>query len=432
VAIEPLRNLLTESGYAVHFRHDIWTECFASHEKERWRGRGVDEEDALADVLRQMFPSSFAWQLLEQQPLMVELAPSAEQHDPALPAPAPPLEAAPLPFDFPDACPADASPADPAERALAAAPEATAPEATAPEAISEAPLAVTPRVQLGAEPTAVVEAPSLLVEAGDSAAPLTLAPASMPSGRAALIAAAARTDRGIAGEPNDDAFLVFAERGLIAIADGLGAHPGANVASTLVIETLRQAFANESSLSPIRRKGLPLLLAAVEKANAAILESSKRDRTVRGKGTTLAAVLIVGRQVALAHAGDSRIYRLRRGVLELLTTDHSRSNDRLRSTSRTAAQAPITPTPTRVRSEVTRAVGARRSVEIDTSVVTSQPGDVLLLCTAGLHGVVAHQHLAEQLALHADPAVAAEHLVALANAGGGLVNVTAAVVRWER
>ena len=119
-------------------------------------------------------------------------------------------------------------------------------------------------------------------------------------------------------------------------------------------------------------------------------------------------------------------------MLELLTTDHSRSNDRLRSTSRTAAQAPITPTPTRVRSEVTRAVGARRSVEIDTSVVTSQPGDVLLLCTAGLHGVVAHQHLAEQLALHADPAVAAEHLVALANAGGGLVNVTAAVVRWER
>jgi PPM family protein phosphatase len=394
VTTDPLRNLLAESGYSVCFRSDLWTECFASHERERWRGRGLDEDDALADVLRQMFPSSFAQRLLAEHPV-------------SSPPARPPLGEAP------SSAPPVSSP--PAHPPLGEAPS------SAPEAPVASPLAHPP---LREEASDVDAAPPTV------ASPASLAPTSSPVSRSPLITAAARTDRGLVRERNEDACLAFGERGLVAVADGVGPHPGADVASTLAIETLRRAFEGEAPLSPLRRKGLPLLLAAIDEANVAIVETGRRDRAQRGKGTTLAAALVVGRQVALAHVGDSRIYRLRRGVLELLTTDHSKSNDRLRSTSK-AAKAPATSTPN-IRSEVTRAVGARRTVEVDTSVVTSQPGDVLLLCTAGLHGVVAHQKLAELLVTHADPAVAVDHLVALANAQGGPDNVTAAVVRWER
>ena len=123
-----------------------------------------------------------------------------------------------------------------------------------------------------------------------------------------------------------------------------------------------------------------------------------------------------------AHVGDTRIYRLRRGVLGLLTGDHTVKNDRIRS-GKPAGVA---------RSAVTRALGARRTVEVETSVATSQPGDVLLLCTGGLHRAVGNEVLAELLEQHPDPETAVEQLVARANEGGALDNVTAAVVRLER
>ncbi len=415
VATEPLRNLLADSGYAVHFRHDLWTECFASHEKERWRGRGRDEDDALADVLRQMFPSSFARQLLAQHPLVARPA------RPALEAPAEVIAA------IPEVVAVEAASDAPAP---AAEPLATEAPAAEPPLTTETPEAEA----LVVEPVALADVPAIPLDvpasdARDLPTPSIAAPVSAPAARVTLIAAAARTDRGLVRERNEDACLAFAERGLVAVADGIGPHPGALIASTLVIETLRKAFEGDASLSPIRRKGLPLLLAAVDEANAAILDAGKRDRTVRGKGTTLAAVLVVGRQVALAHAGDSRIYRLRRDSLEVLTTDHALRNDRVRGASKASAQSAAA-SATRPRGEVTRAVGARRSVEVDTSVVTSQPGDVLLLCTAGLHSVVSPQEVADALAHNADPGIAADRLVALANAKGGPDNVTAAVIRW--
>jgi serine/threonine protein phosphatase PrpC len=80
---------------------------------------------------------------------------------------------------------------------------------------------------------------------------------------------------------------------------------------------------------------------------------------------------------------------------------------------------------------VTRALGAKRTIEVEAAVATVQPGDALLLCTAGLHGVVGHEDLAAVLAQHAKPAVAVEELLAQARALGAPDDVTAAVVRWE-
>ncbi len=413
MATNPLRNLLASSGYSVHFRSDLWTECFASHEKERWRGRGLDEHEALEDVVRQMFPSALARQLLDR---VTTEAPPSEPAAARMEAPPPPAEVIP-----PEAPPPEPAPLHESEAAPAPPEEAAPPADPLPE-----PAPNPPVDDRGS-------APNPPVDDGGSA-PNPPASERVPvSVRSASIVIAARSNRGLVRERDEGACLAFPERGLIAIADGLGPHPGADLPATLAIETLRKAFANDAPLSPVRRKGLALLVAAIEAANAAIVDVGKHDRAQRGKGTTLAAALVVGRQVALAHVGDSRIYRLRRGVLELLTTDHTRTNDRLRATSKTAPPpASSLSHPGRPRTEVTRALGARRAVEPDTSVVTSQAGDVLLLCTAGLHRIVAHPELTAVLVRHADPADAVEQLVARANAAGGPDNVTAAVVRWER
>jgi PPM family protein phosphatase len=427
------RKLLAETGYLISFRGAAWTECFVSNGSERWHGRGPGEEEALGDVLRQMLPSALARRLLFsmggpesppkppeislsesaiQQAAEAAVAPIQEEAEAAVAPSEEVTEAAVAPVQeaTEQAEPPIEEATEQAEPPIEEATEqAEPPTAEAAAPAEEAIAAATEDVALPIEAVAEAPAPS-----AEEAVAFESAPGAARSGR---VLAAAGTGRGA----SEGACLAFPERGVVAVADGLSAPASGDAAAALTIEAVRAALSGDATLSPIRRKGLPLLLAAIERVNGEIFSAGRRETSRRGPGTTVAVALAVGKQVALAHVGDSRIYRLRRGVLELLTTDHSGANRRLRAGEARSAE----------RRSGIRAVGTHKTVEVDSSVVTVQPGDVLLLSTDGLHSAVKHDDLAEVLVHSPDPEAAVAALMARASANGGPGGASAAVLRWD-
>jgi protein phosphatase len=146
------------------------------------------------------------------------------------------------------------------------------------------------------------------------------------------------------------------------------------------------------------------------------------DRGKAGMGTTISAMMRFGDYLALAQVGDSRIYRVRGAQAEQLTEDHTLIAWQLK-------QGLITPDQARVskqRNVITRAVGSRDYVQVDTSVWELSVGDIFLLCSDGLHGYLKLEEIPSIMAHGGHFAV--ERLIALANARGGKDNITAIVV----
>ena len=230
--------------------------------------------------------------------------------------------------------------------------------------------------------------------------------------------AAGLTDTGRRRRQNEDAFVC--DPPLFAIADGMGGAQAGEVASGLA------AAAFEEGAAAIHGEdGVATLVRA---ANARIFERAVHDPTVAGMGTT-ATVAVVDESagtVTLAHVGDSRAYRYRRGALEQLTTDHSLVGELVRSGRLTEDEAAVHPH----RSVITRALGTDADVEVDTLTVEVVPGDLVLLCSDGLSAMVRDEEIARVLeATGAAPREAGEALIAAANAAGGEDNVT--VVLFE-
>src|SRR5690606_14354235 len=174
---------------------------------------------------------------------------------------------------------------------------------------------------------------------------------------------------------------------------------------------------------------IPTLGAAVAAANARVWERVAA-REYRGMGTTLCALALVddGSEsdeplIDIANVGDSRVYRLRDGELELLTQDHSLVEEMVREGRLTAEEAQYSGQ----RNIVTRAVGIYETVEIDTWAIEPLVGDRYLLCSDGLFNEVPEGRLASGLRVYAAPTETAHHLVDLANRGGGRDNITCVV-----
>jgi PPM family protein phosphatase len=228
---------------------------------------------------------------------------------------------------------------------------------------------------------------------------------------------ASRTDTGRQRHANEDAY--FARAPVFAVADGMGGAQAGEVASRIATD----AFDSELGSGPAEAE----LRSIVESANREIHELAKRDASVAGMGTTLTAAVISGEEVALAHVGDSRAYRLRGTRLERLTKDHSLVEE-LRSTGQlTDEQAEEHPQ----RSIITRALGPEERVQVDTLTVQTEPGDVFLLCSDGLTTMIDEEKITRILvgATSLDAAVRA--LVEEANRAGGRDNITAVAFRVE-
>ena len=250
------------------------------------------------------------------------------------------------------------------------------------------------------------------------------------------------TDIGHTREKNEDSIAVLHELGLFMVADGMGGADAGEVASRLTVDSIREAFeagdvtrpmaAYDPSVPPSSRcPDTQLLVDAILRAHTHISGISVRNAYEKGMGTTFAGLLVLDDRLVIAHVGDSRVYRLRQHRLDLLTEDHSLLNDHIRDGRWDPADADRFPWP----HVVTQAVGTldenRMPLKLDVTTRDEVPqeGDVYLICSDGLHGMLNRHEIAATLRLNPDVTVAVHRLIELANDGGGIDNISAVVVR---
>jgi serine/threonine protein phosphatase PrpC len=216
---------------------------------------------------------------------------------------------------------------------------------------------------------------------------------------------------------NEDSFLD--QPPLFVVADGMGGARAGELASRLAVDTFRelQPVEGESSEARLRR--------TILESNRRVLERAKGDPATAGMGSTVTAVLVDDGQVVLGHVGDSRAYLLRDGSLQQLSHDHSLVAELERAGRLTREEAAVHPQ----RSVITRALGAGPDLEVDTSVVGLRDGDVVLLCSDGLSGLIGDLAIANLIGGDGPLSDAVRRLVRAANDAGGDDNVTAVAFR---
>ncbi|MGB8260974.1 MAG: Stp1/IreP family PP2C-type Ser/Thr phosphatase [Terracidiphilus sp.] len=236
------------------------------------------------------------------------------------------------------------------------------------------------------------------------------------------------TDVGRKRQGNEDCFWADEASGLLVLADGMGGHAAGEVASDLAVRTVAVLMG-----APMEDSGDPdavseRMAQAIAAANRRIVQAAAADSTLKGMGTTIVVAVCGPERVHLAHVGDSRAYLLHDGALRLLTRDHSLVAEMVTAGEITEQEAQNHP----LRSVLSRSLGQPSDAKPDLAVVDWEPGDRLLLCSDGLTNMVDDEMLEAILRFHGnDLAAACQQLVAAANAGGGLDNITAIVVAPE-
>ena len=233
---------------------------------------------------------------------------------------------------------------------------------------------------------------------------------------------AVATDVGCVRSANQDRAVV--EPRFCAVADGMGGHQGGEVAAQIAVETLRRTLGGSQPSGDLLRD-------AVREANQAVWERSLGDDHLRGMGTTLTVLALVGEDghehLALANVGDSRAYLWRTGALSQVTADHSLVQDLVRAGRITESQAAEHPG----RHILTRALGVDSNVDVDMWNFQPMDGDRFLLCSDGLVNEVDDDQIARILLEYPQAEDAAGALVDTAKVNGGNDNITVVIVDVE-
>ncbi len=219
------------------------------------------------------------------------------------------------------------------------------------------------------------------------------------------------TDVGRQRQTNEDRF--YESPPVFAVADGMGGARSGEVASQIAVDEFSEQ--QNADGSPEDR-----LASIARAANRKIYELAQSDESHAGMGTTLTAAMVGENAISLGHVGDSRAYRFRDDKLERLTQDHSLVEELMRMGRLSPEDAEVDPR----RSIITRALGPEPTVEVETCTYPAKDGDVYLLCSDGLTGMVAEERMAEILRARSSLQQAASELVKAANAGGGKDNIT--------
>ena len=227
-----------------------------------------------------------------------------------------------------------------------------------------------------------------------------------------------KSDTGRQRRANEDSFFVRSP--LFVVADGMGGAQAGEVASRLAAETFSAGLPDDGTSEQ-------RLETRVREANQRIHEVSQEDRALNGMGTTLTAAYLDGDELTLAHVGDSRAYLLRDGELTRLTRDHTLVEELVRRGELTEQEAAEHPQ----RSIITRALGPEPDIDIDLHTHRVHAGDVLLLCSDGLTGMIGEAEVQEILAGAASLRDAGRALVDAANEAGGRDNITVVLFRLE-
>ncbi len=235
---------------------------------------------------------------------------------------------------------------------------------------------------------------------------------------------------------NEDAFLVEDGAGLYLVADGMGGHAAGEIASRIAVDSINEFIVHTKeddgtwphAYDEHFKRATNRLMAALRMANNRVLEAMRKDARLRGMGTTVVACLADEATMSVAHVGDSRAYLIRAGELSRITNDHSWVFEQVQAGMLTEAEAEKHP----LRNVITRALGGALQVVPDASEIESRPGDVFLLCSDGLTGMVPEAEILRVVkANEADLEKACKDLIDAANERGGLDNVTAVLVKTE-
>ncbi len=249
--------------------------------------------------------------------------------------------------------------------------------------------------------------------------------------------AAGASDVGLQREHNEDSYVVLKEYDLFVVADGMGGHRAGDVASKLATETISEFFkstANDDVTWPFHfdtnlSEEENRLLTGIRVANRQIFERSTRSREYHGMGTTVVGAMFSPRKgrMYIGHVGDSRCYRVREGRIQLLTRDHSLINDYLLAmpdlTEEQRSELP--------KNVITRALGMQDQVVVDLQHDEPTPGDVYILCSDGLSGMVQDDEIEKIIVSNPDIRDACAKLISRANEHGGEDNVTAVLIKIE-
>jgi protein phosphatase len=231
---------------------------------------------------------------------------------------------------------------------------------------------------------------------------------------------------------NEDSFFHDDGIGLYAVADGMGGHAAGEVASQEAIDTvrgmvrqgeglLRAVEAGDHSAQTLWRMGR-LLESAVQAATYMVFGIAQSDPEQAGMGTTLSALLLCGPFGVTAQVGDSRIYMVREGRVSQLTEDHTLIAWQLKQGIISESEAALSPH----KNVITRAVGSREYVQVDTTFFQTEPHDQFVICSDGLHGYLREDEIPPIVALGPEQAV--RRFIDTANLRGGRDNITAIAV----
>jgi len=255
------------------------------------------------------------------------------------------------------------------------------------------------------------------------------------------ISHAARTDVGMKRDNNEDNYLVYPEQNLFAVFDGMGGHAAGEVASGIAVREMKEFFEltgkDPEATWPFkddrsRNYDENRLVTAIKLCNARIMETSEQDSSKKNMGTTCVSLLFVDRRsepkAYVAHTGDSRVYLFRDSKLKRITIDHSLVEEYLRLGKITEEEAKNFPQ----KNIILRALGQQRQVEVEINGHEPRPGDLFMLCSDGLSGMVEDRILESILQKQSGNLEAcAKKLLDTANANGGVDNSTVVLARYD-
>lgn len=241
------------------------------------------------------------------------------------------------------------------------------------------------------------------------------------------------TDVGRKRKINEDAFMADDALGLYVVADGMGGHAAGEVASHEAVETvhgmvlrgkdrLTEVAGAEEPTEEALRRAVRLVESAVQAATYMVFGLAQAEPDTQGMGTTLSVLATCGAIGITAQVGDSRVYLIRDGDAAPLTEDHTLVAWQIKQGIISQSEAFLSPH----RNVITRAVGSRDYVQVDTGYFEVKPRDAFLVCSDGLHGYLEDDEIPAVVEL--GPELSTQRFIDLANERGGKDNITAVVV----
>ncbi|WP_124951653.1 Stp1/IreP family PP2C-type Ser/Thr phosphatase [Sulfuriferula thiophila] len=245
---------------------------------------------------------------------------------------------------------------------------------------------------------------------------------------------ASGTDAGVVRAFNEDSIAADSDFGLLVLADGMGGYKAGDVASAMatdmITELLKQRLQGDKAQSVRKFSQLSdssqVVKSAIEKVNRVIYQTAQANDKYHGMGTTVVLMLFNDGWATIAHVGDSRLYRLRNGVFELLTHDHSLLQEQVEMGMISTDEAKFSHN----RNLVTRALGIENEVKVDVIETDVVPGDIYLLCSDGLNDMVDDADIELAVSeLQTNLPLVVTQLIQMANDNGGHDNVSVILAR---